>query len=141
MTHENSTAASWLKVYAATALVMLAIDAVWLGFIARPLYVQAIGPLMADPPRWGVAALFYLAYPAGLVWLAVRPQAGTKGLRATAVAGAALGLFAYGTYDLTNLATLRGWPVWIAALDMAWGTAVSAVAAAAGKAVLDRMAR
>ncbi len=130
-----------LWVYAATALTMLVIDAVWLGVVARPLYVQALGPLLAEPPRWGAALLFYLAYPAGLVWLGVRPQAATPGLRATAAAGAALGLFAYGTYDLTNLATLRDWPLWIAAMDMAWGTFASAVSAAAGKATLDRLAR
>ena len=133
------TRTRWFWVYAATFGVMLVIDAIWLGLIARPLYVQAIGPLLADPPRWGAVALFYLAYPAGLVWLAVRPLASTEGLRPVALTGAGLGLLAYGTYDLTNLATLRDWPVWIAALDMAWGTLVSAVAAAAGKRTLDTL--
>ncbi len=128
-----------LAAYAATAVVMLALDALWLGFIAKPLYAQGIGHLMAEPPRWGVAALFYLAYPLGLLMLAVVLQAPATSLPRTALLGALLGLFAYGTYDLTNLSTLRGWPVTLALIDMAWGTVVSAAATCAGKLAWDRL--
>lgn len=127
-----------ITIYAATAVVMLVLDALWLGLIATGWYRDALGPLMADPPRWGAALLFYALYPAGLVTWAVWPQRHTPGLRSAALQGALLGLFAYGTYDLTNLAVLRGWPLPLSVLDMAWGATVSALSAAAGKAWADR---
>ena len=127
-----------ITIYAATAVVMLVLDALWLGVIATGWYRDALGPLMADPPRWGAALLFYALYPAGLVTWAVWPQRHTPGLRSAALQGALLGLFAYGTYDLTNLAVLRNWPLSLSVLDMAWGATVSALSAAAGKAWADR---
>lgn len=127
-----------IKVYAVTALVMLALDAVWLGAVATDWYRSAMGALMADKPRWLPALLFYAGYPAGLVAWAVLPQGAVRGLRAAAAHGAGLGLFAYGTYDLTAMAVVSGWPVGISLLDMAWGATASALSAAAGKAWLDR---
>ncbi len=126
-----------LAAYAATALVMLALDAIWLGLIAAPLYQQGIGHLMAEQARFGVAALFYLLYPLGLVIFAVaaRPAAA---LRPTLLAGALFGFFAYATYDLTNLATLKGWPLGLSLIDVAWGSLVSAVSAGAGRHAMDR---
>ena len=129
----------YLLVYAATAFVMLLLDGLWLGVIARPLYMQGIGHLMAEQPRWAVAVMFYAAYAAGLVVLVVLPQSATAGLAHTALYGALFGLFAYGTYDLTNLATLRGWPVGLSLLDMAWGALISALSSVAGKAAWDRL--
>jgi uncharacterized membrane protein len=126
----------WLLVYAATALVMVVIDIIWLGYVARPLYQRGIGHLMAEPFRLAPAAVFYALYPVGLVVFAVLPQ---KGLVHTAVLAGLFGLLAYATYDLTNLATLRGWPLWLSLMDMAWGTGVSVVAALAGKLVFDRL--
>jgi uncharacterized membrane protein len=130
-----------LAAYAATLFVMVVLDALWLGLIARPLYAEGIGHLMAERPRLAVAALFYLVYAAGLVIFAVAPQAATPGWWHTAGLAALFGFFAYATYDLTNLATLKDWPVGLALLDIAWGSAVSATAATAGKLLLDRLAR
>jgi uncharacterized membrane protein len=127
----------WLAAYAATAFVMVAIDLVWLGYIARPLYQQGIGHLMAPQPNWVAAGVFYALFPVGLVVFAVMPE-GSYGR--TALLAALFGLLAYATYDLTNLATLRGWPLGLSLLDMTWGSAVSAVAAVAGKWVLSRVA-
>ena len=124
--------------YGATALTMLLLDVVWLGLVAKPLYMQGIGHLMTAQPRWAVAILFYALYPVGLMVFGVMPQAALPGPWKAALYGALFGLFAYGTYDLTNLITLRGWPVGLSILDMAWGALVSAVSVAAGKAVLDR---
>ena len=118
--------------YAGTAVVMIAIDLVWLGLIAKPWYQQGIGHLMAAEPNWTAGALFYLLYPVGLLLFAVVPGLADTGWGKTALLG---GLFAYATYDLTNLATLRNWPLWLALLDMAWGTGVSAIAATAGRVV------
>lgn len=128
----------YLSTYAATLVVMLAIDALWLGVIARPIYEAGIGHLMAERPNLAAAALFYLLYALGLVLFAVAPRGMGAGWSATLLSGALFGFFAYATYDLTNLATLKNWPIGLAAIDMAWGTLVSAIAAGAGKWAWDR---
>ena len=119
----------WWSTYGVTAGVMLVLDAAWLGGVASSLYAQMIGHLMAEQPRLGIAAMFYLLYPVGLVVFVAMPQAGRPGLVGAVKLGALFGLMAYGTYDLTNLATLKGWPVSLALLDMAWGATVSAASA------------
>lgn len=129
-----------LGTYATVLAVMVALDLLWLGVVAKPLYQQAIGHLMADRPVLPVALLFYAVYALGLTVFGVWPHAATPGWRTALMMGALFGFFAYATYDLTNLATLKGWPVGIALIDMAWGTAVSGVSALAGKLALDRLA-
>ena len=126
------------RAYAATLVVMLLIDALWIGVIAQPLYSRGIGHLMAEQPNLTAAAAFYLVYPLGLMIFVVGPQSGRPGWRSTFARGAMFGFFAYATYDLTNLATLRAWPLWLSALDLAWGSLVSALSAVGGKMVLDR---
>jgi uncharacterized membrane protein len=117
---------AFLKPYLAALLVMGVLDALWLGWLARDFYRQEIGSQMADPIRWGPALVFYFAYPAALVALALFPAGQPLG---TQIARAALvGLVAYGVYDLTNLATLRHWPVKLALVDAAWGTFASTAA-------------
>ena len=123
----------YFAAYAATAVVMIAIDLVWLGVIAKPLYRDGIGHLMADSPNLAAALLFYLMFPVGLMIFAVVPNAASSEWTNTLLAGALFGLFTYATYDLTNLATLKGWPIGLAALDVAWGTFVSSVSALAGR--------
>lgn len=126
----------FLSAYAATALVMVLIDMVWLGAIAKPLYQQGIGHLMAESPKLWAAVLFYLLYPVGVVVFSVLPnvlnQAVSSGWRGSLLAGALFGFIAYATYDLTNLATLKDWPLSLALIDMAWGSVVSGVSAAVG---------
>lgn len=124
-----------LKAWLFTFLVMLAIDALWLGVVARDLYQQEMGSLMADQPRWAAAAAFYLAYPVGLVIFAVRPALEARSMGRAVLLGGLFGLFAYGTYDLTNLAVLQGWPLGLTFVDLAWGTFASAVSAGAGMAL------
>ena len=123
----------YLAAYAAATVVMITIDLIWLGVIAKPLYRDGIGHLMSESPNIPAALLFYLMFPCGLIIFAVVTNAGSPEWTKTLVAGALFGLFTYATYDLTNLATLKGWPIGLAALDMAWGTLVSAVSAAAAK--------
>ena len=129
----------YLGTYTAIAVVMIALDLLWLGVIAKPLYQQGIGHLMAEQPNVPVAVLFYALYTLGLLLLAVLPNAAEPGWRKTLGTAALFGFFAYATYDLTNLATLKGWPVGLSLLDMAWGTFVSTASAAAGKFALDRI--
>lgn len=125
--------------YAGCLATMVAVDLAWLGWIAKPLYQQGIGHLMIDEPRLLAAAAFYPLFALGLMVFVVAPHQG-EGWAPTALAGAFFGLVAYAAYDLTNLATLRGWPVGLSLIDMAWGSAVSAISALAGQAVLGRVA-
>jgi uncharacterized membrane protein len=125
--------------YACIAAVMLVLDVLWIGFIAQPLYQQGIGHLMAPQPNLAAAAAFYGVYAAGLLVFVVQPHGPAAGRGRTAVSAALFGLCAYATYGLTNLATLRDWPLGLALLDMAWGSLASAVAALAGKAARDRL--
>lgn len=118
-----------LKPYLAALLVMGVLDALWLGVLAKDFYRQEIGEQMVEQIRWVPAALFYFAYPAALVALALFPSGQPMGQQ---IARAALvGLVAYGVYDLTNLSTLRHWPVKLALVDTAWGTFASTLAGAA----------
>lgn len=125
-----STLTRYLLPYGATLLVVGLLDALWLGVVARKFYAQGIGHLMAERPFWPAAGAFYLLYPVGLMVLAVLPSGGDW-TRALAL-GAAAGLFAYGTYDLTNWAVMRDWPWRLAVVDIVWGTFVSAAGALAG---------
>ncbi len=118
--------------FVSTAVVFLALDFVWLGFVAKDFYRSQLGPLMLEKPLLGVAMAFYLLYAVGIVTFAVVPAlAADSWLRAMTV-GAFFGLVAYSTYDLTNLATLRGWSIKLSMLDIAWGTMLTSVAAMAG---------
>ena len=128
----------YFTAYAATLVVMVALDMIWLGAVAKSFYQQGIGHLMAERPNIPVAVLFYAVYALGLVVFAVAPGGSTAGWSKTLALGALFGFFAYATYDLTNLATLKNWPAGVALLDIAWGSLVSAVSVAAGKAALDR---
>lgn len=118
--------------YLSTGVVFLAIDTVWLTLMASRLYRPHLGSLMADKLNFPPAILFYLLYIAGIVVFAVHPAL-TSGRWTTALMlGAFLGLVAYGTYDLTNHATLRDWPVLITVADLIWGTLLTGLSAAAG---------
>lgn len=125
-----------LKPYLAALLVMGVLDALWLGVLARDFYREQMGGQMAEQIRWVPAALFYFAYPAALVALALYPSGQPPGQQ---IARAALvGLVAYGVYDLTNAATLRQWPLKLALVDTAWGTFASTLAGAAAAWVSQR---
>jgi uncharacterized membrane protein len=126
--------------YAAVAVTMLLLDMLWLGVVAKPLYQQGIGHLMAAQPKLVAAALFYVLYALGVMVFVVVPNGATVPWDKTLMMGALLGLFCYATYDLSNLATLKDWPTSLALIDIAWGSALTAVCAAAGKLVVDRLA-
>jgi uncharacterized membrane protein len=131
----------YLAGYLAAVSVFVALDMLWLGLIAKAMYQQAIGHLMAEQPRLLAAFAFYVLYAAGLMIFAVMPLAEDPALGRTMLMGALFGFFAYATYDLSNLATLKNWPVGLTMVDMAWGTLLSAAAAAAGKAALTGAAK
>jgi uncharacterized membrane protein len=116
---------TFFKLYLVSLVVFFAIDLLWLGVIAKNLYREQIGSLMADEIRWGAAILFYAIYIAGLVFFAQMPALNEGSLTLALVYGALFGFFCYATYDLTNLATLKGWPVKIVVYDLLWGTFIS----------------
>lgn len=118
--------------YITTAVVFLGLDALWLSQIALGMYRRELGNLLLDQPNLAVAGLFYLLFVAGIVALAVFPALSGGGWVAALWMDAVLGLVAYGTYDITNLSTLRNWSLQVTLLDLAWGTALTAVSAVAG---------
>jgi uncharacterized membrane protein len=130
------TSPKYLGIYFAIFLVMLLIDMVWLRVIAVTWYQQGMGSLLSDTPNLYAAAAFYLLFPLGLMIFGVLPQADASLLKVVGM-GALFGFFAYGTYDLTNLAVIKNWPLGLTFLDLAWGTSVSGVSAGAGKLVLN----
>jgi uncharacterized membrane protein len=121
-----------LIAYLGTAIVFFAIDFVWLAFIAKTFYAQQLGPLMRESPNLTVAAVFYVVYVVGVVVFAVMPAVRAESWATALALGALLGLVAYGTYDATNLATLKNWPTIVSVVDVIWGTALTAVSATAG---------
>ena len=118
--------------YVATGLVFLAIDAIWLTVAAQRLYRPLMGEMLVDGFRLAPAVLFYLIYIAGIVVFAIVPALASDRWTTATSYGAFLGLFAYATYDLTNHATLKDWPVIVTIADLCWGTFLTAVAATAG---------
>ena len=125
--------------FLAIVVTMIALDVVWIGVVARPLYARGIGHLMAAHPNFVAALAFYLLYAIGVMAFVVLRQAPGDWLAAAAW-GAAFGFMAYMTYDLTNMATLRDWPLALSFIDVAWGCVATGLAATAGKLVADRVA-
>ncbi|MBZ8131924.1 DUF2177 family protein [Afifella sp. IM 167] len=118
--------------YLSTAIVFFGLDFVWLSVMGGTFYRSALGEMMADKPNLPVAGVFYLVYVAGLVYFAVSPALASGSWTTALIAGAVLGFVAYGTYDITNLATLRNWPVSVTVVDLAWGTCVTGFSATMG---------
>lgn len=124
--------------YVTVLIVLAAGDAVWLSYFAHTVFRPTLGAILLDDPRWVFVIAFYLLYTIAVLMFPV-----AAGLRAgsgfTALLyGAAFGLFAYATYDLTNLATIRVWTMPLAVMDTAWGAALTAIASVAGYLVSAR---
>ena len=126
------SARRYLFSWAGALTAMLVLDGIWLGLVMGDTYRGWLGGMMLDQPRWIPAALFYLLYATGLTVFGVVPALRGGRWRDAALLGGLLGLVAYGTYDLSNLATLDGWPVLLTVVDLGWGAGVSALAATAG---------
>lgn len=120
----------WIVLWIAAAVLFLAIDMVWLLWLGRSIYVTEIGDILRQPPNMAAAGAFYILYITGLmimvIWPAFQAQSVLQGL----IYGALLGLIAYGTYDLTNLAVIKGFTTKIAIIDMIWGMILTGSVAA-----------
>ena len=112
----------FLPVYLVALAIFLALDALWLGVVARNFYASRMASLMLEQPRWGIAALFYVLFVAGLVYFAIGAHVAAGDWRAAALNGALFGFFCYLTYDATNLAVLKGYDTTVAIVDTVWGT-------------------
>jgi uncharacterized membrane protein len=117
---------AFIKCYVLTLIPFVVLDALWLGVVAPKFYKSQIGFILAKNPNWIAAVLFYLLYIAGMV-VFVTGREGT--LLQAAMRGALFGLVCYATYDLTNLATLEGWPIAVTLVDLFWGTILGAITA------------
>jgi uncharacterized membrane protein len=124
--------AYYVKLYFATLLVFLVVDVIWLGFLARTFYKKHLGFLLAPSPNWMAAAIFYLLFILAILVFVVVPGIDNSSLRTTLLRAALFGLITYGTYDLTNLATVKDWPLLVTVVDMIWGAVLSVVVGLAG---------
>jgi uncharacterized membrane protein len=123
----GTVVAYYLKLYLAALLAFLAIDMLWLGVVARGFYRNNLGFIMAPDVNWAAALIFYLLFVFGLLYFAVVPGLQANSLGVALQRAALFGFIAYATYDLTNLATVEGWPVLITVVDMLWGAVLSVV--------------
>jgi uncharacterized membrane protein len=118
--------------YVLTFVVFLMVDMLWIGVIAKNLYQKLLGGFITDKVNWTAAFIFYLIYVVGISIFAIYPAV-NKGSAVNAILmGALFGIFAYATYDLTNYATLKGWPLPIVFIDILWGAVVSAIVSFSG---------
>jgi uncharacterized membrane protein len=122
----------YLVAYLSTAVVFFGLDFLWLGKVATGFYRSQLGEMMRERPDFVAAGAFYLVYVAGIVYFAIQPNISSGTWVNAFISGAILGLIAYGTYDITNLATLKNWPLTMSLVDMAWGTVLTGTAAASG---------
>ncbi len=117
---------NYLKLFLVTLVAFFAIDMLWLGLIARSFYRKHLGFLMAPSTNWTAAIIFYLLFILGiLVFVVVPGLQQEQSLQTVLIRAALYGLITYATYDLTNLATLKDWPVFLTIVDMTWGTVLS----------------
>ena len=124
-----------ILLYISTAIVFLALDVVMLKKVMYPLFSANIGPMMLEDLRMGPAAVFYLFYVVGVVWFVSIPALNVGSIAQAFFAGAVLGALAYGTYEFTNFATLKGWTAQMVMVDVTWGAVLTGTSAAVGVAV------
>lgn len=127
--------------YVTALIVMVALDMLWLGSTFRTLYLPAMSGVMSPSANVPAAVVFYAIYPVGLVFFAIAPALRASAWTTALVSGALFGFFAYMTYDLTNLATLKEWSLKVSLIDMAWGAVLNGAAATAAYFVTRLVAR
>lgn len=123
---------TYLTLYASTALVFLILDVVMLRTVLYPLFSSNIGSIMLDDMRMGAAAAFYLVYIGGVLWFVSIPALEVGAPFQAFLTGCILGVLAYGTYEFTNFATLRGWAMQMVLIDVIWGAVLTGTSAWAG---------
>ena len=125
--------------YIVSIPVFFIVDMIWLGVIARGFYRKALEPLLAPQINWIAAIIFYLLFLVGILVFALLPGIERRSLGYTVAMAALFGFIAYATYDLTNLATLRDWPLMLSIVDMVWGAFLSASTASITYLIMNRI--
>lgn len=120
----------YLKLYLLTVPVFFAIDLIWLGVVAKKFYRENLAFILSPDVNWAAAIAFYLIYIVGILFFAVSPALERGALLRAVVRGGLYGFFTYATYDLTNLALIKNWPLKIVIVDILWGVVLCAVVAA-----------
>jgi uncharacterized membrane protein len=118
--------------YILTFIVFFIVDMAWLGFVAKGLYQKYLGSFLSEQVNWVAAIVFYLLFIVGIFIFAILPAVEKNSLAAAVTLGALFGFFTYATYDLTNLATLKNWPLNIVVIDIIWGSVLTAIVSTAG---------
>ena len=121
----------YIKLYLLTVPIFFIIDLIWLGYVAKKFYRENLGFILSPDVNWPAAICFYLIYIAGILIFGVLPALEKDSLARAIVWGGLFGFFTYATYDLTNMALIKGWPFKIVVVDIAWGVFLCAVVAAA----------
>lgn len=119
----------YLKLYALTVPIFFIIDIIWLGVIAKEFYRRNLGFILSPEINWKAAVVFYLMYIVGIIFFAVRPAVNHGSWMQAAILGGLYGFFTYATYDFTNLATIKDWPIPIVVVDIVWGVCLCALVA------------
>jgi len=117
----------YLKLYALTIPIFFIVDIIWLGVIAKDFYRRHLGFILSPDVNWKAAIIFYLMYIVGIIFFAVRPALTSNSWVQAAVLGGLYGFFTYATYDFTNLATIKNWPLVIVLADVLWGVGLCTV--------------
>ena len=118
--------------YVLTSLVFFAIDLTWLGLVAKKFYWEQLGGLLKENVNWAAAITFYLIYIVGIFIFSILPAVENDSVKHAVFYGALFGFFAYATYDLTNLATLKDWPLKVVLVDIVWGIVLTGAVSTAG---------
>jgi uncharacterized membrane protein len=129
----------YIKLYLLTIPVFFVVDLLWLGVVARSLYRDSLGHLLAERINWPAAVVFYLIYIVGILVFAVAPGLRDGSIGKTLLLAAGFGFFTYATYDLTNMATLPRWPLKIVIVDIAWGVVLCTGVAGAAFLIAKRL--
>lgn len=130
-----------IKQYIVTMIVFFAIDIAWLGFIAKKLYRESLGYIMADSTNWPAAIIFYAMYIGGILFFVLNPALEKGSMNYAILVGALFGFITYATYDMTNLATLKDWPLKITIIDIIWGTSLNALTAGVSFYIIKMMGK
>lgn len=128
-----------VKLYFSSAFVFFALDMIWLGIVAKKFYRVRLGSLMRPKVNWPGAIIFYLIFIAGILYFAIVPSVEKGSVGDAALAGALFGFVTYATYDLTNYATMKDFPLIVAFIDMAWGAFLSCTVTVAGYLLATRV--
>jgi len=121
-----------ITLYLITLAVFFVIDMIWLGVVAKGFYRKHLGAMLSPKVNWAAALLFYLLFIVGLVVFVIRPALAAGEPLKALLLGAFFGLISYATYDLSNLATLKDWPVIVTVVDLVWGTTLGGLVSLAG---------